>query len=116
MIILYRYHLYARYLKPGEKCRHFHYPDYFTYLDTQKFPMTKGVWIIEVLLYMYILINDNNNIILTHKHICAAVFLHCHPELRMGSCQKYGTQHRSKKWHTYKCSCMQLVLLTYFHL
>lgn len=37
---------------------HFSYPDYFIYPDAWKFPVTKGVWIIEDLLYSIVIISS----------------------------------------------------------
>jgi hypothetical protein len=51
MIILYRYHLQARYHKPGKKCRHFSYPDISLIRYGSDRPVDKGVRIIEVALY-----------------------------------------------------------------
>ena len=51
MIILYRYRLLARYHKPGEKYRHFSYPDISLIRYGSNQPVDKGVRIIEVALY-----------------------------------------------------------------
>ena len=51
LLAMYRYRLYARFHKPGEKCRHFSYPDISLIWYGSDQPVDKGVWIIEVALY-----------------------------------------------------------------
>ena len=64
MIMLYRYHLKARYRKPGEKYRHFTYPDISLIWYGSAQPVDKGIRIIEVALYnQYVLLNNDHQTI-----------------------------------------------------